>query len=138
MNARDAWDHAQSGALHRIRRAFMATFVLVAILIALPDTAQAKYASYVIDADTGEVLHATNADTRNYPASLTKMMTLYLVFERLHNKRWTMRTKLKVSHRAARQPASKLALNFSKYLGVSSVLGKFLTILAILQIISAL
>ena len=108
MNARDAWDHAQSGALHRIRRAFMATFVLVAILIALPDTAQAKYASYVIDADTGEVLHATNADTRNYPASLTKMMTLYLVFERLHNKRWTMRTKLKVSHRAARQPAGRL------------------------------
>ena len=58
----------------------------------------------MIDADTGEVLHATNEDTRNYPASLTKMMTLYLVFERLHNKRWTMQTKLKVSPRGP--PAS--------------------------------
>ena len=110
MNARDAWDHAQGGAFDRIRRAFVAMFVLAAIFITLTDTAQAKYASYVIDADTGEVLHATNADTRNYPASLTKMMTLYLVFERLQDKRWTMYTKLKVSHRAARQPASKLAL----------------------------
>jgi len=72
--------------------------------------AQAKYASYVVDADTGEVLHATNEETRNYPASLTKMMTLYLVFDRLEKKRWSLATKLKVSRRAARQPASKLGL----------------------------
>src|SRR3546814_1831841 len=45
--------------------------------------AEARYASIVVDADTGQVLHAVNADTRNYPASLTKMMTLYLVFEAL-------------------------------------------------------
>jgi len=72
--------------------------------------AQAKYASYVVDADTGEVLHATNEETRNYPASLTKMMTLYLVFDRLEKKRWSLATNLKVSRRAERQPASKLGL----------------------------
>ncbi|MGB1876928.1 MAG: D-alanyl-D-alanine carboxypeptidase, partial [Rhodospirillaceae bacterium] len=38
----------------------------------------AKYASVVIDAETGRVYHEVNADTRNYPASLTKMMTLYI------------------------------------------------------------
>ena len=45
--------------------------------------AVAKYASLVIDAETGRVIHEVNADTRNYPASLTKMMTLYLVLEHL-------------------------------------------------------
>ncbi|MEX2311640.1 MAG: D-alanyl-D-alanine carboxypeptidase family protein [Rhodospirillales bacterium] len=72
--------------------------------------AQAKYASLVVDADTGQVLHGTNEDTRNYPASLTKMMTLYLVFDRLKQKRWSLNDKLKVSARAAMQPASKLGL----------------------------
>ncbi len=122
MNARDAWEHAQGVALNRIRRAFMAAVVLGAIVIALPGTAHAKYASYVIDADTGEVLHAINEDTRNYPASLTKMMTLYLVFERLRDKRWTMHTKLKVSHRAARQPASKLALKAGTTISVKDAI----------------
>lgn len=84
--------------------------VIVATSFFLNSTAHAKYASFVIDADTGEVLHGTNEDTRNYPASLTKMMTLYLIFERLEDKRWTLNTKLKVSRRAASQPASKLGL----------------------------
>jgi len=127
MNARDAWDHEQSGPLFQIKRTVMVAFVLAAFLIALPGAAQAKYASYVIDADTGEVLHATNEDTRNYPASLTKMMTLYLVFERLHNKRWTMQTKLKVSHRAARQPASKLALKAGSTITVEDAILSLVT-----------
>lgn len=76
----------------------------------LSTPAQAKYASLVVDADSGEILHATNEETRNYPASLTKMMTLYMIFDRLERKRWSLATKLKVSRRAARQPASKLGL----------------------------
>ena len=71
---------------------------------------QAKYASLIMDAETGRVLHAVNADTRNYPASLTKMMTLYLVFEALDKGRLTLNHKFKVSARAARQPASRLGL----------------------------
>ncbi|MCK5575086.1 MAG: hypothetical protein KAI28_04695, partial [Sphingomonadales bacterium] len=53
----------------------------LALIVFAPLPAHAKYASLVIDAATGEVLHEVNADTRNYPASLTKMMTLYLMFE---------------------------------------------------------
>lgn len=82
----------------------------VLLLCSLSQPAHAKYASYVVDADTGEVLHGLNEETRNYPASLTKMMTLYLVFDRLKTGKWTNETKLKVSRHAARQPASRLGL----------------------------
>ena len=71
---------------------------------------QAKYASLIMDADSGEILHQVNADTRNYPASLTKMMTLYVVFDALNDGTLTLNERIKVSARAARQPASKLAL----------------------------
>ena len=73
-------------------------------------SATVGYASIIVDAQTGQVIHATNSDTRNYPASLTKMMTLYMVFEALESGRMTLNTLLKVSRRAARQPASRLGL----------------------------
>ena len=93
-----------------IRRSLMAiAVVFLFIFMAIPN-ASAKYASFVIDADSGKILHSVNADTRNYPASLTKMMTLYLVFQALDEGKWTLDKPLKVSARAARQPASKLAV----------------------------
>ncbi|MCG8509627.1 MAG: D-alanyl-D-alanine carboxypeptidase, partial [Rhodospirillales bacterium] len=92
-------------------RRYLFAAVAVFLFMALaPSPGLAKYASFVVDADTGAVYHSVNADTRNYPASLTKMMTLYLVFEALDQRKWTLNKKLKVSSRAARQPASKLAL----------------------------
>ena len=63
-----------------------------------------------MDAETGRILHQTNAYTRNYPASLTKMMTMYLVFDALDSKLWALHTRLRISARAARQPSSKLGL----------------------------
>jgi D-alanyl-D-alanine carboxypeptidase len=72
--------------------------------------AQAKYASMVIDADSGRVLHSVNADTRNYPASLTKIMTLYMVFDALEAGRMTMGQELPVSRYAASMEPSKLGL----------------------------
>ena len=83
---------------------------LLAALVVLPGAASARYASIVIDASTGDVLHEVNADTRNYPASLTKMMTLYLAFEALEKGRIQQSQKLMISRRAARMPASKLGL----------------------------
>jgi len=71
---------------------------------------QAKYASIIIEADSGRVLHETNADTRNYPASLTKMMTLYMVFSALKEHSINFNTQWKVSRSASRQPPSKLGL----------------------------
>jgi len=87
------------------------TVLLAAGLSALsPDPASAKYASIVIDGHSGQVLHAANADTRNYPASLTKMMTLFMAFEALDEGRLRKNQKLKVSSRAAGQAPSKLGL----------------------------
>ena len=80
----------------------------VSFLSASP--AVAKYASVIMDAETGRVVHAVNANTRNYPASLTKMMTLYMVFAALEDGRLSMDQRLKVSARAARQPSSRLGL----------------------------
>ena len=80
-------------------------------LVGLPvDHAQAKYASLVLDAKTGEVLYARKADVQRYPASLTKMMTLYMVFEALDEGRLTLNQSLHVSRRAAGMPPSKLGL----------------------------
>lgn len=68
------------------------------------------YAALVIDAATGEELHNTNADNRVYPASLTKIMTLYLVFDALETRRLRLDQALPVSAHAAGQAPSKLYL----------------------------
>ena len=88
----------------------------------MPSTAEARYASIVVDVDTGQVLHAVNADTRNYPASLTKMMTLYLVFEALEKGTLTLDQKLPVSKRAAGMPPSKLGLNAGDRIAVEDAI----------------
>jgi len=70
----------------------------------------AKIAAIVIDYDTKDVLFEINADTRNYPASLTKMMTLYILFDQLEKGKLTEKTALLVSAEAASRSASKLYL----------------------------
>ncbi|MDR3436925.1 D-alanyl-D-alanine carboxypeptidase family protein [Telmatospirillum sp.] len=64
----------------------------------------------VVDADTGEVLHAVNADHRNYPASLTKMMTLYLLFDAMDRGQVRLGDRIPVSAHASAQAPSKLGL----------------------------
>ena len=68
------------------------------------------YASIVVDANTGAVLQATNADSTRYPASLTKIMTLYLLFERLESGQIKLSSRLPVSAHAAAQAPTKLGL----------------------------
>ena len=69
-----------------------------------------KYAGIVVDAKTGNILYGQNADSLRYPASLTKMMTLYLVFEALESGRIKLNTAVPVSANAAAEPPSKLGL----------------------------
>ncbi len=69
------------------------------------------YAAMVVDAKTGRILHAENPDTLRRPASITKVMTLYLLFEQMERGRMTLDTELKVSAFAAHQAPSKLALS---------------------------
>ena len=72
--------------------------------------AAAPYAAMVIDARSGEVLHSRNADTRLHPASLTKMMTLYIAFEAVRNGEISLDTDVRISRNAASEPPSKLGL----------------------------
>jgi len=84
-------------------------FAWLAILVPMSAMA-APYAAMVMDARTGKVLHARNADTRLHPASLTKMMTLYIAFEAVQNGELSMDTMVTVSRNAAAEPPSKLGL----------------------------
>ena len=70
----------------------------------------ARYAALIMNPQTGEIYHQANANERRYPASLTKMMTLYLLFEALENKKTTLGAHLDVSEYAASMPQTNLAL----------------------------
>ena len=89
--------------------------VLVTILMISPWPAQAqigsvRYASFIMQADTGDVLSSVQADEPRHPASLTKMMTLYMVFEALRDRRITLVQNVPVSGHAAAQMPTKLGL----------------------------
>jgi D-alanyl-D-alanine carboxypeptidase len=71
---------------------------------------QPKYASIVVDAKSGEVLYAKRADSPRYPASITKVMTIYLAFEAMAAGRVRGDDMITVSPRAAAQPPTKLGL----------------------------
>ncbi|MVA97850.1 D-alanyl-D-alanine carboxypeptidase [Nitratireductor sp. CAU 1489] len=73
-------------------------------------SSSSKYAAIVVDARDGRVLFARNADSARYPASLTKMMTLYLLFEAMEQGRVNRDTPIPVSAYAASRPPSKLGL----------------------------
>jgi D-alanyl-D-alanine carboxypeptidase len=77
-----------------------------------------KYAAIVVDAKTGKTLFARNADAARYPASLTKMMTLYILFQEIESGRFKMKSRLKVSKYAAARPPSKLGLRAGQTIAV--------------------
>jgi D-alanyl-D-alanine carboxypeptidase len=74
------------------------------------DSYDPAYSSIVVDANSGAIMQATNADDPRHPASLTKIMTLYLLFERLEQGKIKLTTDLPVSAHAAIQAPSKLSL----------------------------
>ena len=91
--------------------AVLRAFLCACLLVTLPHVAwAAPYAAMVIDARSGKVLHSRNADTRLHPASLTKMMTLYVVFDAVEKGEISLDTKVKISRKAAAEPPSKLGL----------------------------
>ncbi|BCG94790.1 SPOR domain-containing protein [Mesorhizobium sp. 131-2-1] len=89
------------------------TIVALAMTVVVADAASsmaAKSAAIVIDAKTGKVLYSSDANGRRYPASLTKMMTLYLTFEALAKGRISKNTPVPFSARAAAEPPTKLGV----------------------------
>jgi len=88
---------------------FFRIFLCVFFLL-VSNSLFAKKAAIIIDYESKEVLFEVNADTLNFPASLTKIMTLYIVFDYLHKDKLSWETKLKVSKIAASRSPSKLYL----------------------------
>jgi D-alanyl-D-alanine carboxypeptidase len=115
-------------AYYRLRWGVFTLITAVAVVAATADPADARakrkrvaktaavlsysppYADIVVDANTGAVLYSSNPDAPRHPASLTKIMTLYMLFERLEAGKITFKTELPVSAHAASQAPSKLGL----------------------------
>ena len=110
----------------------MAVLVGLLITVLQPATVSARVSAIVIDATSGEVLYSRRADQRRYPASLTKMMTLYQIFTALENGKLNLKQKLKVSRRAAGQTPSKIGLKRGSRISVEkAIIAVFLFILEI-------
>ena len=84
--------------------ALVGLMLLFVVAIFATPLRAAPYAAMVMDARTGEVLHSRNAETRLHPASLTKMMTLYIAFEAVRLGEITMDTRVTISRFAASEP----------------------------------
>ena len=109
----------------RFAAALVATAMVLAAGLIAPTPAHAynpPYAAVVIDVKTGRTLHAENADATRFPASLTKVMTLYLVFEQLERGALRLDSPLRVSSRAAAEPPSKLGLRAGSTITVENAI----------------
>jgi D-alanyl-D-alanine carboxypeptidase len=107
-----------------LRKALIA--LAIAVFAATPAWA-GKYASIVVDLDTAQVLHARDADETRYPASLTKVMTLYMVFDALDAGKLKLNERMPVSKAASRQQPSKLGLKAGATIKVEDAIRALVT-----------
>ena len=91
-------------------RAAWLAIILLANTWAAAWAVAAPYAAFVMDARTGQIFHSENAETRLHPASLTKMMTIYLAFQAIQQGEITLDTEVRISADAADEPPSRLGL----------------------------
>ncbi len=128
------------GCIQARRRApVVLTGVAVSVVVALSSPAEAArrkssgggynppFSAMVVDVNSGRVLHAENPDAPRYPASVTKVMTLYLLFEQLDRGRIALNTPLRVSANAAAQPPSKLGLQPGETIEVEDAIKALVT-----------
>ena len=92
---------------------FRSGLIAAALVVAFAGSvrAQDKRAALIVDGNNGQVLYAAQADEPRYPASLTKMMTLYMAFEAIEQGRGSYTTRIRISQEAASQPPTKLDLD---------------------------
>jgi D-alanyl-D-alanine carboxypeptidase len=88
---------------------------------------QAGFSAIVIDAKTGAILDEESPDALRHPASLTKIMTLYMLFERIEQQKLTLKSKLKVSEFASEQPPSKLGVREGQTIEVEDAIKALVT-----------
>lgn len=112
------------------RALFIKSFlILAATLLAgvTPSASAEKYASIVIDLERDEVLHARHADSPRYPASLTKAMTLYMLFDAMKAGEVRLHEQLPVSRTAASQPPSSLRLRAGNTITTKDAINALIT-----------
>ena len=102
--------------------AFSTAPVAAASLYAVP-----KYAAILINSDTGEVMYARQADATRFPASITKVMTLYIAFDELRRGNIRESDEIRISSKAASQPPSKLGLKPGSTITVREAMGVIAT-----------
>jgi D-alanyl-D-alanine carboxypeptidase len=129
-----AWDRPAAGIASARRGQGVAVFlaavlVLLAWLQALaaPAWARQGMAAIAVDARTGRVLYARNADAPRIPASITKVMTVYLIFSELRAGRLSLNTRIRFSRHAASRPPSKLGLRPGQSITVDQAIRALIT-----------
>ncbi|MEQ9153415.1 MAG: SPOR domain-containing protein [Parvibaculum sp.] len=117
--ARNSFDlSAKAGRL-----ALVGLFALfVSATLSPADAAAPKTAALVVDAYSGKVLYSRSADEYRYPASLTKVMTLYLLFEKLEAGETTLKSKITMTPKGAGMPPSKLGLRAGQTISVEDAI----------------
>lgn len=123
----DAAAHAARSIFLRILSLFLVILVSACTTQSVMQTSvrplqSEKYAAIVVDANTGRVLFEKNSRDARYPASLTKMMTLYLLFEALDADRVSLDTQIPVSAYAAKRPPSKIGFKPGQSIDVRSAI----------------
>lgn len=113
-------------------RIFLGLMGALAVIAARPADAASlytvpKYAAILINSDSGEVLYARQADAERFPASITKVMTLYVIFEELRAGNIRESDQVRISSFAARQPPSKLGLKPGAMITVREAMGVIAT-----------
>jgi D-alanyl-D-alanine carboxypeptidase len=119
------------GCLRRVSAVVLLIGVTIVAMLATIDQADARkrrggyappYASIVIDVNSGRTLQATNADELRFPASITKVMTLYMLFEQLERGKLRLDSELPVSAFAARQAPSKIGFDPGETIAVEDAI----------------
>jgi D-alanyl-D-alanine carboxypeptidase len=110
-----------------VRRIVACAVPLFVLSMGTQASAASRHALMAIDANTGETLMAQAADEPRFPASLTKMMTIYMAFEQIELGRLTPSTKLKVSQEAASAAPTKLDLDPGEQIAVIDAVKALIT-----------
>lgn len=113
-DAAEARRHRRHHASHRVQRD-------------VSESSSPKFASIIVDGNSGAVLQATSPDGIRHPASLTKIMTLYLLFERLESGKMKLDTEMPVSQHAADQDPTKLNLRAGQTIRVEDAIKGLVT-----------
>ncbi len=117
----------RSGTGEHLFRLLVVLIIGFVAILGTADRASARYASIVVEASTGRILHSTNAETKNYPASLTKIMTIFMTFEALKSGQLKPDQDLPVSRVAEGRSPSKLGLRQGESITVDDAIKALVT-----------